>query len=293
MGKDDPLDYHERPEAFRQAIDFTEASMRFNARLVEKDYYCSLILRQLDEAFRHGLVFKGGTSLSKVHTDFYRLSEDLDFVISMETDALRSVRRKRIAALKELIDGLPERLAGVQLTEPLGGHQQSRQYIGRLSYASVVTGQAEFITVEISLREPVLDAVERQPARTMLADPLRTRPLDPITVSVLSFRETFAEKFRAAMTRRDPAIRDYYDIDYAVRSGKLDPSEESLLELLRRKLAVPGNEPINVSSARFSALQRQIESQLRPVLRAGDTEEFDLRRVFEIVTTIAARLQSG
>ena len=293
MAKDDSLDYHERPDAFRQAIDFTEASLRFNARLVEKDYYCSLVLLELDDAFQHGLVFKGGTSLSKVHSDFYRLSEDLDFAISMEADALRSVRRKRIAALKELIDGLPEQLAGIQLTEPLGGHQQSRQYIGRLSYESVVTGQAEFITVEISLREPVLEAVERQPARTLLADPLRTRPLDPITVSVLSFRETFAEKFRAAMTRRDPAIRDYYDIDYAVRSGKLDPSEDSLLELLRHKLAVPGNDPVNVSNVRFSALQRQIESQLGPVLRAGDIEEFDLRRAFEIVTTIAARLQSG
>ena len=129
MSKDEPLDYHERPEVFRQAIDFTEASTGFNARLVEKDYYCSLVLRQLDEAFRQGLVFKGGTSLSKVHTDFYRLSEDLDFAISMETDAPKSVRRERINPLKELIDGLPERLSGVQLTEPLGGHQRSRQYI--------------------------------------------------------------------------------------------------------------------------------------------------------------------
>ena len=291
MSKDDLPDYHERPEAFRQAIDFTEASTRFSARLVEKDYYCSLVLRHLDEAFRHGLVFKGGTCLSKVHTDFYRLSEDLDFVISMETDALRSMRRKRIAALKELIDGLPERLSGVQLTEPLGGHQRSRQYVGRLSYDSVVTGQAEFITMEISLREPILDTVGRQPARTMLADPLHTRPaLDPITVSVLSFRETFAEKFRAAMTRRDPAIRDYYDIDYAVRSGKLDPSEDTLLELLGHKLAVPGNAQINVSNERFAALQRQIESQLKPVLRSGGTEEFDLSRAFEIVAQIAARL---
>ena len=56
----------------------------------------------------------------------------------------------------------------------------------------------------------------------MLTDPLHSRPvLEPIFVSVLSFRETYAEKFRAAITRRDPAIRDYYDIDYAVRLGKL------------------------------------------------------------------------
>ena len=154
-----------------------------------------------------------------------------------------------------------------------------------------MTGQAEFLTVEISLREPVLDTVERQSAHTMLADPLRDRPaLEPITISVLSFRETFAEKFRAAMTRRDPAIRDYYDIDYAVRSGKLDPSEDTLLELLRHKLAVPGNAQVDVSNERFMLLQRQIESQLKPVLRSGSTEEFDLSGAFEIVAQIASRL---
>jgi hypothetical protein len=99
------------------------------------------------------------------------------------------------------------------------------------------------------LREPVLDSVEHKPAKTMLTDPLHMRPvLEPIAVSVLSFRETYAEKFRAAMTRRDPAIRDYYDIDYAVRSGKLDPSDDKLLEFLRHKLAIPGNKLVDVSN---------------------------------------------
>jgi predicted nucleotidyltransferase component of viral defense system len=38
-------------------------------------------LAAVDEA----LVFKGGTCLAKVYADFYRLSEDLDFVIPMAT----------------------------------------------------------------------------------------------------------------------------------------------------------------------------------------------------------------
>ena len=121
----------------------------------------------------------------------------------------------------------------------------------------------------------------------MLIEPLRSRPvLEPLVVSVLSFRETYAEKFRAAMTRRDPAIRDYYDIDHAVRSGKLDPSDTKLLELLRHKLAVPGNEPVDVSNARFVKLQHQLESQLKPVLRPNDFASFNLERVFEIVTNL-------
>ena len=38
------------------------------------------------------LTFKGGTSLNKIHAGFYRLSEDLDFSISMPVDSARSDR---------------------------------------------------------------------------------------------------------------------------------------------------------------------------------------------------------
>ena len=55
--------------------------------LIEKDYYCSLILNY----FFNGdtsLVFKGGTCLSKVYVDFYRLSEDLDLIITVSFVAM-------------------------------------------------------------------------------------------------------------------------------------------------------------------------------------------------------------
>lgn len=292
MDSDELLQYHEDTEPFREAINFTESNTGFSARLIEKDYYCSLVLRDLAEAFQQGLVFKGGTCLSKVHSDFYRLSEDLDFVISMKTNASISVRRKRIAPLKDLLMNLPERLPCFHVDEPpLSGFHSSKQYVGRLSYSSVVTGRAEFLKVEVGLREPVLDPVEYKPAQTMLTDPLRIRPvLEPISVCVLSFRETYAEKFRAAITRRDPAIRDYYDIDYAVRSDKLDPSDDKLLELLRHKLAVPGNEPVDVSNERFTELRQQLEPQLKPVLRTNDFGRFDLERAFKIVANLVGKL---
>lgn len=290
MDSDEQLQYHENAEPFREAVSFTESATGFSARLIEKDYYCSLVLRGLAEAFQQGLIFKGGTCLSKVHSDFYRLSEDLDFVISMETNASRAIRRQGIGSLKDLFVGLPERLPCFRVEGPLSGSNSSKQYIGRLSYSSVVTGQAEILKVEVGLREPVLDPVEHKPAQTMLTNPLRMRPaLEPICVSVLSFRETYAEKFRAAMTRRDPAIRDYYDIDYAVRSGKLDPSDDNLLELLQFKLSVPGNELVDVSKQRYVTLQRQLNSQLKPVLRTRDFECFDLERVFEIVASLVGK----
>ena len=66
------------PDLLRQAIDFTARETGFIPRLVEKDYFCSVVLEYL-AASGAGLTFKGGTCLSKIHSSLYRLSEDLDF----------------------------------------------------------------------------------------------------------------------------------------------------------------------------------------------------------------------
>lgn len=284
---DQTLKYHEDIDLFREALTFTEAQTGFSSRLVEKDYYCSIILHDLAPAFQSGMGFKGGTCLSKVHTDFYRLSEDLDFVISTEINAPRADRRTKIAPLREHLAGLSERLLCFHTAEPLRGSNLSKQYIGRYAYRSLVTGQDEFIKVEIGLREPLLDPMESRLARTMLLDPFRNEPaIAPISVHVLSIRETYAEKIRAALTRREPAIRDFYDVDYAVRTRKLEPTDDRLLELIRHKLAVPGNDPLDVSAGKRSLLSRQLESQLKPVLQAQDYANFDLERAFGIVARL-------
>src|ERR1700677_2657675 len=104
----DRADYlpHEDPAQFGEALGHTAAKTGFNARLIEKDYFCSIILRELQPLFDRGLVFKGGTSLSKVYAGFHRLSEDLDFAISIDSTATQSVRRHAIndakAFLREL-----------------------------------------------------------------------------------------------------------------------------------------------------------------------------------------------
>jgi predicted nucleotidyltransferase component of viral defense system len=110
---------HETPDAFRQALSFTEAESGFAKRLIEKDYYCSLILADFEPLFANGLVFKGGTSLSKVHAGFYRLSEDLDFTISIPTTVRRPGRRRAVAPIKNHLEKVTERLPAVEIASPL------------------------------------------------------------------------------------------------------------------------------------------------------------------------------
>ena len=89
---------HEDPDLFREAVNFTAAETAFAPRLIEKDYFCTVLLEYLAAA-NDALVFKGGTCLAKVHAGFYRLSEDLDFVIPMPTAAPRAEPCARAAGV--------------------------------------------------------------------------------------------------------------------------------------------------------------------------------------------------
>ena len=118
----------EDPDYFRAAVRFTSQVTTFAPRLVEKDYSCTVLLEYLSDA-SDGLVFKGGTCLSKVHADFYRLSEDLDFVVSMPVNATRAERSKQTKPLKEAVEKLPKRLPEFRLVDPLKRANNSTQYI--------------------------------------------------------------------------------------------------------------------------------------------------------------------
>lgn len=121
MTKPDPalIRAHEDRDMFQEAVSFTAAETGFAARLVEKDYFCTVLLQELAAA--GALVFKGGTCLAKVHAEFYRLSEDLDFVIPTLCDAPRAARSKQAAGLKRAVAELAKGLNVFRVIEPLAG----------------------------------------------------------------------------------------------------------------------------------------------------------------------------
>lgn len=277
-------------EFFREALAFTSQRHGFPERLIEKDYVCTLLLEVLTAAY-DDLVFKGGTCLAKVYADFYRMSEDLDFVIPMPIDASRSKRSAQAKSLKDIIGALPEQLPFVRVVEPLTGFNNSMQYNAVVGYASSLGGRDETIKIEVGLREPLkLPHVDAE-VKTVLLDPVSREGMIPVLkVRCISRAEAFAEKFRAALSRREPALRDFFDLDYAVRYLGLKPDDAKLVALVRDKVQIPGNDPADVSASRLAALRQQLEPQLRSVLRAEDFRAFDLDRAFGIVARMAMRL---
>jgi predicted nucleotidyltransferase component of viral defense system len=288
-----PIRLHEDPDWFREAVRFTAAQTGFAARLIEKDYFCSVLLEYLIAADR-SLVFKGGTCLAKVHAGFYRLSEDLDFSIPTPVDSPRGERSRRAEALTRIVAALPRRLASFQVREPLQGANNSTQYVAVLSYQSLIARTDDTIRLELGLREPLFMTAETHATHSILLDPVANEEaVAPFPLPCIAKAEAFAEKIRAALTRREVAIRDFYDLDYAARRLDFRLDDDGVVDLVRRKLAVPGNDPLDTSDARLASLRKQLDTQLKSVLRERDFREFDLERAFGAVSSIALRVGSS
>jgi predicted nucleotidyltransferase component of viral defense system len=282
---------HEDGDFFREAILYTATLTGFTSELIEKDYFCSILLSYLygDDT---PLVFRGGTCLSKIYGEFYRLSEDLDFTISVPFDAPRSLRRKKIESVKKVVGRIYDTLSIFSLSQNLVAHNNSTQYIAQVKYQSHIRSSSATIKIEIGLREEILTMPQKGLVKTLLLDPFSYKPVvQEFSAMCLSLNEAYAEKIRAALTRRELAIRDFYDIDYAVRKMGIDLSEERLLDLVRKKLAVPENDPVNLDSSRKEMLKAQLNTELKPILREQDLQQFDLDRAFNLVAEIGLNMK--
>ena len=73
------LDLFRRAELFRETAD----RMGLSEAVVEKDFWVCWTLKQIFtiEQFNERLLFKGGTSLSKVFGAIQRFSEDIDLAV--------------------------------------------------------------------------------------------------------------------------------------------------------------------------------------------------------------------
>jgi hypothetical protein len=193
--------------------------------------------------------------------------------------------------VKRIFNKLPKIIPGVAISEVFNGHNESRQYIGCIAYRSAIIETQESMKLEVDLPEPLIKSSVSNEVRTIVVNPFSDRSLLPtFTVRAMAAREAYAEKARAALTRKEPAIRDFFDLFYAVHKMGLKLHDREFLDMVRRKLEVPGNDPVDVSKWRKRELDRQLDGQLKPVLRPADFVWFNLDEAFEIVCSIAEAL---
>jgi predicted nucleotidyltransferase component of viral defense system len=271
------------------AVEFTAAKTGFQPALVEKDFWCSVVLGRLYTTEECPLVFKGGTLLSKAYVAFNRMSEDLDFTLPTAPGVTRGVRSKRAREIGALVE---KAAAGLLQADARGwqSFNNSTQHRITLWYPSVF-GSEGSIKLEVGQREEPMREIAAVPLATLLRDPLFDEEgVQPVMAASLSREEAYAEKVRATLTRDEPAPRDLFDLDYAVQEGVLDWEDAEFLRLAARKVAMEKDMDW-LSVERIETFRRLIEGELRPVLRPDTFAAFDFDRSVATLENLAAALR--
>jgi len=277
-------------DRFKKLIESASSETGFRQDLIEKDYYLTILLNDINSGLDENLVFKGGTCLNKIYYDYFRLSEDLDF--SMKLPDMKMNKKKRSRHMEKIKNSIEEYVQerGLKLNkDEKAGRNESKQYIFYLEYGSVVTGAAGRIKIEIGLRANPVIPPANSSVKHIFKDPFTgENVLKNGKVFCLQLKEMAAEKFRAAATRDIPAPRDFYDLYYYIKNG-FDFSNREVIELIDIKLKEGGCEGkrkeyflnINKTEKQVKELEGRVKTELFPVLREKDIKVFSLKKVFD------------
>ena len=279
---------HDARADFLKVLERTSAQTGFPLRLLEKDYYITVVLSGINE-LSSDLIFKGGTCLSKIYYSYYRLSEDLDFTLKLSGNSTRTTRSNAIKAIR---GGLRSFLKAFGMNvEDLdkAGHRESTQYIFYLEYDSVVLNKKESIKLEIGMRfNPLLPIVSEKVNHKFLHPFTKEHLFDAGSVNCLALKELVAEKLRAAATREVIAARDFYDLGYLLKE-EFDFKNNELLALFRKKLEEDGFSSdlkkyrINLgrTDKEIGEMKARVGDELFPVLTLGEQKSFDMQKTLD------------
>jgi predicted nucleotidyltransferase component of viral defense system len=269
---------------FLKILETTSAQTGFPLLLLEKDYYLTMVLSGIDH-LSENLVFKGGTCLNKIYYSYYRLSEDLDFIMLLPSEKLsRAGKGKIIKPIKDnflsYVNSYGMRIDNIDNT----GRNESSQYIFSIDYDSAVLNTKQSVKLEIGLRfNPILPIVSRK-VNHKFVHPFTKEPLfDGGQVNCLDLKEIVAEKMRATATRLTIAPRDFYDINFLIKSG-FDFNDEQLWQLFKKKLSEDGfeqdlpkyRENMGRSRDEIADMNSRIEAELLDVLTQSERKAFNL-----------------
>lgn len=134
---------HDNREEFKNAVNLAGEHFHVLPVAVEKDYYVTMILRQL--SLREGfIVFKGGTSLSKCHKVVKRFSEDIDITIDS---------RLTQGQMRKLKESIKDAASILNLNIPNIDETRSRRSFNRyvMEYQSVLSEPDDSIRAAVLL----------------------------------------------------------------------------------------------------------------------------------------------
>lgn len=252
----------------------------FDAYKLEKDFLLTVILIFIWRHYKE-LVFKGWTCLNKIYLDYFRLSEDLDFVVINTWN-----RTERKAILEEYKQRLTKDLAilWLEIIDQRTKFNEDRQWIFNFSYTSLIDNSPQNIQIDITMKEKLeIEPTSKHIKSIFISKTMEESIFVEHTITCMEFDEIVAEKTRASLTRIQPAIRDFFDVWYIKNFAKFD--FERIMDLIETKLEESNHEYTIDES--FDLLDKQIETDLKPVLKKNF--EFDLKEIFEFIKQLKTK----
>jgi predicted nucleotidyltransferase component of viral defense system len=179
--------------------------------IIEKDYVLGWLLFGISNI--KGLVFKGGTALSKIHFPrLWRLSEDIDLVFSGDFSEIT----ERLALVFNEI----KQKSGISLV--LKRQHSNPEYLQlKIQYAAILG--KNWAKVDVT-REAPMDKVSRMRVAQTYSD------YPDFRIAAESLEEIGAEKLRSLLERKKS--RDFYDV---WRLLQIRPDLEKLGALFLKK----------------------------------------------------------
>ena len=252
--------------------------LEFDEFKMEKDFLLTLILVRFWEIFPD-LIFKWGTCLNKIYFPYFRLSEDLDFVISQNL-----WRTARQTLLKKYEDAIGQELWKLWLTQrdERTKYDEHKIALFTYEYRSVIDSSPQTIKIDISLKWELQKIPQKHTVQSLYRDKiLEENIFSHHTITCIDLQEALAEKIRAALTRQTPAIRDFFDIWFIKTFSDFDFAAPEFLRLVEMKLAeVTYSYTIEWI---YDILEKQIQTDLQPVLHRE--YDFSLREIYEYILT--------
>lgn len=235
---------HNDKELFEQVVLKTSEHMGIEASIIEKDYFVTLFLKEISKVLP-GIIFKGGTSLSKCHKLIKRFSEDIDLNIEYEIKATEGQRKKLKKTILSVIEAL-----NLELTNPddVRSRRDYNKYI--VDFPTVFKSEAlkQHLIVETAVY------IKAYPNETMEAtsliydylseqgfdDLITEHDLQPFSLMVQSAERTFVDKiFALGDYYLDDKVREHsrhiYDLHKLIQVVAIDDNLKMLVQQVRQE----------------------------------------------------------
>ena len=271
----------------------------FNPILLEKDFWLTVILIYIANELPE-LRFKWWTCLNKIYYPYYRLSEDLDFTFPFNEEIVDS-NNKRIAFSRKIREKIKKivNLTWREINPDSVQHKKALwlkdlrnkehtylKYV--LRYPSFIDWTMQTIKIELTYTPKQYFESKYETIKSIFINPINEKPLfKEQRIQCLSIEEMVTEKCRAALTRRTPAIRDFFDLWY-LQNNWIDIFANKDV-IIKKCLEITDLQ--RTSFWNYDELENQIDTELNPVLQKENN--FDLKKIYNEIVALKDDIASA